>query len=366
MDRPRRQTVSIDQIKDALLAQIDQVVHHYAPPAPGSYTKAGQYFTLNPGRYDRSVGSFVVQMDGAKAGKWQDFATGAHGDLIDLIGLGLNLTPAQAIAEARSFLGLETESPDQRRAREAAAKAAAERRAAQAREARAKADRMAKAAQGLWLSAQEGLRGTPVADYLAARGLDLAGLGRQPRALRFHPETLYFAEQVDPETGEVTTRRVKLPAMVAAITDGKGNHIATHRTYLARGADGVWRKAALPDAKKVLGDYRGGCIRLSSGHGPRGGKGAPLNDCPPGTRVYIAEGIETGLSALMMRPDIRVLAAISLSNMGAVELPANVAEVVLIADADTHPQAQAALQTAVQAHADAGRVVRVRHGGVDA
>jgi hypothetical protein len=45
------------------------------------------------------------------------------------------LQPAQAISEARSFLGLETESPEQRRAREDAAEAARARRARQQAEA---------------------------------------------------------------------------------------------------------------------------------------------------------------------------------------------------------------------------------------
>lgn len=372
MADPQRHTVSIEAIKDALLDRLDDLIHRLAPPAPGSFTDHdGRFFTLNPGRGDRSVGSFWIHTRGPMAGRWVDMATGGKGDIIDLFSLSLNLGPADAIREARALLGLETETPEMRRIREAAALKAKARRAAAEAEQKDKAKRRMKAAQGLWLSGQERIAGTPVEAYLTARGIDLARLGRQPRSLRFHPECLYFHQQerFDPETGVVLvgadgkplldTLRQKLPAMVTAIVDGKGDHIATHRTYLARGADGVWRKAAVPDAKKVLGDFRGGCVRLSSGIGPRGGKGAALNDCPPGSRVYIAEGIETALSALILRPELRVLAAVSLSNMGAVELPANVAEVVLISDADEHPQAQAALDAAVAAHVKAGRVVRL-------
>ena len=370
----RRHTVSVEAIKQGLIDQIENVVARFAPPAAGSYRDGEKYFTLNPMRHDTSVGSFLINMAGAQAGQWHDFAMNgreAHGDLIDLIGRCLGLNQADAFAEARRILGLETDTPEARRAREEGARRAAEARKKQAEEAKKKAAQKRKWAQGLWLSGHENLRGTPVDLYLQGRGIDFAQLGRVPRALRYHPECSYWAERekIDPSTGEVECdprgrpvmlrEQVKMPAMVSAITALDGTHLATHRTYLAHRADGSWGKAAIPDAKKVLGDYRGGCIRLSSGIGPRGGKGPTLAHCPPSTRVYIAEGIETGLSAVMLRPDARVLAAVSLANMAAVELPANVTEVVLIQDHDGHDQARAAFQASVDAHAAKGRVVRV-------
>lgn len=370
MADPRPHTVSIEAIKQGLIDRIEDVVARCAPPVPGSYRKGELYFTLNPGRADRTVGSFVVHMYGMRAGQWHDYAMAgreAHGDLIDLIGMSLGLSAQEAIREARAWLGFETDTPEMRRAREAGAIRAAERRRAQEADRRRAAEKRRKWAEGLWLSGQEGLRGTPVEDYLRGRGIDLALLGRQPRAIRFHPAVLYLdqVEHVDGDTGEVTVRleRRHFPAMLSAIVNGAGKIMACHRTYLAPiqsdGGPKGWTKAPLPDAKKVLGEYRGGSVRLSSGIGPRGGKAARLADCAPGSRVYIAEGIETALSAMILRPEARVLAAVALANMAAVELPANVAEVVLIADADEHEQAQAALQAAVAAHAAAGRLVRV-------
>jgi hypothetical protein len=363
-----RQTVTVDEIKDGLLARLDQVLDRYAPPAPGSHRTGGRYFTLNPGRADRHVGSFYVTLAGPAAGRWTDHATGQHGDVIDLIALSLGLDARGAFAEARAFLGLETESPEHRRARERAAEAARLRRAAEAQAAEQKREAARSHAQALWLSGAERIAGTPVDAYLRARGIDLAPLGRQPRALRYHAACRYhrgrIVDRVDPETGAIARRAqslppLTLPAMLAAITDGRGRHIGTHRTYLAIGGDGRWGKAPVDTPKKVLGDMAGGAIRLWSGAGPRGGKGCPLSECAPGTRVYIAEGIETALSAVVLRPEARVLAAISLSNMGAVDLPANVAEVVLIADGDDDPQAQAALQRAIDAHVARGRRVRL-------
>lgn len=362
-----RQSYSLEQIKDMLLAQIDGVVHRYAPPAPGAYTDKGVYFTLNPGRADRSVGSFCIRLTGPKAGRWNDYATGDHGDLIDLIRLSLGLSASDAIREARAFLGLQHETPELRRNREDAAARMKARRQAEERAQQDRADRRRAAAEGLWLSAQEAIAGTPVEAYLARRAIDLRALGHQPRALRYHAECTYAHREDDPETGEIFEVKLRLPAMLAAICDAAGAITACHRTWLAIGPDGRWGKAAIPSprdpavilpAKKVLGDFKGAAIRLGNGIGPRGGKAVRLAECPPGTRVYIAEGIETALSARILRPEARVLAAVSLSNMGQVDLPANVAEVVLITDGDDHPQARAALDRAIQQHAARGRTVR--------
>lgn len=358
-----RQSYTIAEIRDMLNAQADAVAQTYAPPVSGSYTDKGLYFTLNPMRHDRSVGSFYVAISGPKVGRWSDHATGEFGDLIDLIQNSLNLSAADAIREARRFLGLSHDTPEAQAARrrqiDNAKRKQAEADAAQ----REKAVKTARMAARIFLEAQERIKGTPVDYYLQGRGLDLARLGRQPRSIRFHERCFY--RHIDTETGEVI--EAHYPAMVAMINNLAGETVAVHRTYLA--FDGArWGKAPVPEAKKVLGRFGGCCIRVWTGTGPRGGKGASLSRCPPGSHVYIAEGIEDALSAAMVAPDLRVLAAISLSNFGAVRLPANVSEVTIIADADEGDEQKAALDRAVQAHAKAGRRVRVwinRHGGKD-
>lgn len=381
MSTETRQQVSIETIKDRLVAQIDSVVARYAPEAAGSYHKGDLYFTLNPGRADNNVGSFCIHMSGPDAGRWVDFAcapaAGARGkylsgDLIDLIGMSLGLTHARdAIAEARRFLGLEAEDPATRRQREEHAARLKREREADRVDRAAKQLRQQKKAEALWLSSQRDLRGTPVDFYLKGRGIDLSLLGHAPGAIRFHPECYYVPEvreeHVDPESGEVSFRRVKgkavkMPAMLTAIAL-QGRIIDCHRTYLQLGPQG-WVKADLPDAKKVFADYTGGSVRLCNGLGPRGGRGAALSQCPPGTRVFIAEGIENGLSAVMLRhlaglePE-RVIAAGSIWNLGEVDLPANVSEVILAADNDQGEQPQAQLADAIEKHKRAGRVVRV-------
>lgn len=352
-----RQTYSLDQIKDMLLAQIQSVVDQYAPPAEGSYTHRGYYFTLNPGRADRRVGSFYIHMDGEKAGRWKDHATGDYGDILDLIKLSLGCDDRGALREARAYLGMQTASPEDVARRKAAAEAAAERRRQAAADERRRAEKRRGVAQSIFLSAQERLRDTPVALYLRdRRGIDLARLGRQPRSIRFHPACSYYHE--DPETGEISEG--EYPAMVAAISDMRGTFVGVHRTYLAIDrADGIWNKAPLPTPKKVLGDYAGAAINIWRGIGPRGGKPASLPQCPPDTHVYIAEGIEDALSVALLLRDERVIAAISLSNLGQVRLPDNVSTVTLVADQDDHIQARAQLMRAAELHQQAGRVVKL-------
>lgn len=365
MSHEPRQTLSVEDVKDLLHAQRHAVAYRYAPPAPGSYEFGGGYWTLNPGRADNSVGSFVVWLEGQKAGRWNDYATKGNGDLLDLIALSLHCSLKEAFREARLFLGLTADRPEDVARRKAAAERARAERAEAERKARAARAERHKRAFALWLSGQERIAGTPVEFYLRdSRGIDLAQLGRQPGALRYHPECFY--KHVDPETGEVIEG--KWPAMLALASDAAGKPVACHRTWLALGPEGRWGKAPLPEPKKVLGDYKGGSIHLWRGMGPRGGAGKRLAEADPGSRVYLTEGVEDALSVVMALPEARVLAAISLSNFGNVVLPANVAEVVLVADRDEGEQARMALDRAVAAHVEAGRVVRLwqnSHGGKD-
>lgn len=348
---------SIEQIKNRLLDRLADVIDHYAPRAEGSYTAFGRHHTLNPGRADRHVGSFYIHLNGDRAGQWRDHATGGFGDVLDLIGLSLNLTDAkEQLREARRFLGISNETPEQRRDREARAEKGRQRRIQAEKDRRTDEKRKAGAAQRLWLGAQPRIQGTPVEFYLrATRGIDLGALNRQPGALRYMPECWY--QDIDEETGEVIEGR--WPAMLAAIVNASGEFVAVHRTWLAPNSAGCWDKAPVPKPKKVLGNYYRSAINLWRGIGPRGGKPASLPKCPPDSRVFIAEGVEDALSTILLLPEQRVIAAISLSNLGAVDLPDNVSQVTLVADRDEGPAAQDALQRAITQHQNKGRSVRV-------
>ena len=190
--------------------------------------------------------------------------------------------------------------------------------------------------------------GDTVDRYLKGRGIDLADLGRAPAALR-------LASSLKAAPGQ------HCPAMVAAISDGTGQFCAIYRTFLQRQGE-VVTKAPVDIVKRTLGAYAGGSIKLW-----RGRSGKEWLHMPMGSTVVIAEGIEDALSALVgtaitfpvrhralvMQPvpvsDLRVIAAVSLSNIGALVLPAQVARVVILAQRDAAgSKAALALDTGIK------------------
>ncbi len=204
------------------------------------------------------------------------------------------------------------------------------------------------AARRMFLRAEATIAGTPVAAYLAARGIDLGELGRQPRSLRYH------AALLNRESDRTW------PAMVAAVVNAAGEIVAVHRTWLQRDCAGRWIKAPLRNAKMSLGSIAGGSIRLW-----RGASRRPLANAPDGETVVITEGIEDGLSVALLCPELRILSAVSIANMARIVLPAAVQTVILAADNDGDNLAAAsALQRAVDCHAAAGRAVRVANSPV--
>ncbi|WP_428485972.1 DUF7146 domain-containing protein [Rhodopila sp.] len=288
------------------------------------------YWTVG-GTDNTKGGSLWVHLRGAKQGRWQDAATGEFGDALDLLAACRHAGDKKAAyAAARAWLGHGGNAPAPIRPPPRTQPTQVD------DEARKRAY-----ALRLYLQAAPALAFTPVASYLRDRGIDLAALGRQPRALRYH------ADLPHRETG------LRCPAMIAAIAGPDGRHIATHRTYLER-AGGGWIKLRNTNAKLSIGNFAGGSIRLW-----RGASGRPLRDAPPDEPVLIGEGIETCLSIALACPELRILCAVSLGNLGPVWLPAQVRMVILAADNDTHPQARVALQRAIERHIDAGREVRI-------
>ena len=191
-----------------------------------------------------------------------------------------------------------------------------------------------KIARHIWDQARPLKSDDPVDRYLRGRGIDLRRLGRAPAALRYVPSLW-----------QAPGRR--FPAMVAAITDGAGEFRALHRTWLESQPDGRVTKAPIAEPKKTLGLYRGGSIKLW-----RGGSGAPWANMPMHSTVVCAEGVEDALSAVVAAeigfpgrlPGIvsapvavsrlRVIAAVSLDNIAALELPCQVERLVLLQQRD--------------------------------
>lgn len=327
-----------------------------------SDTKSGQY-------------SLKVTLDGAKRGGWSDYGyPKGHplggGDMLKLVALvHFGGDVGKACQWARSWLGLDDLSPD----RLARQRAEVEQRRREASEDAARqAERMERRARGLWgeaemlaLSQRGGLAGgaarttieaTPADLYLKGRGIDLGRLPRYPRSLRFHPR-VFCAELKD--AGEA---QPFLPALLAIVLDMAGAHRATHRIYLKPDGSG---KADLLEPKKCLGSFWGRYVPLWKGAAATGGAGQQptsgyaLHRVPAGSAVDVSEGIEDGLTIAVARPERRVIAAVTLGNIGALELPEQVGTLTVIGQNDEKAPAQAALKAAVERQAEAGREVRL-------
>lgn len=277
-------------------------------------------------------GSMWVHLHCPKQGNWQDGSTGEFGDALDLLAACRHAGDKKAAyAAGRAWLGWGGEAPAPARPPPSVSRASGD----------DDTTRKRAYALRLYLEARPSLAESPVAGYLADRGIDITALGRQPRALRYHPDLKHR------ESG------LCFPAMLAAISGPDGVHVATHRTYLER-TGGGWIKLRHTDAKLSIGNFAQGSIRIWRGASKR-----PLRDAPHGEPVVIGEGIETCLSIALACPELRILCAVSLGNMGSVWLPDQVRMVILAADNDTHPAARKGLQRAIERHIDAGREVRV-------
>ena len=307
--------------------------------------------------------SLKVHLEGARAGVWSDFGNsgpGSKGDALDLVAWVLfGGDKKRAVAWSRRWLGIDHADPG--------AIAQSRRQAAVRKES---ADREEKAKRGaalrLFLSAQARIAGTAAEIYLRGRGIDFARLGRQPSCLRFHPaltpaETCRHAAdgRILWETGRA------FPALLAAITapsdeKGGGKMVAVHRTFLERQADGRVIKAPLADAKMTLGRYAGGCIRLW-----RGASGRAWADAQAGEELLIGEGIEDVATAVMVAPEFRACAAVSLANMGSLVLPPAIGAVRILkqndpamrADGAPHPAAIALGRAIAHFHGQGKRVL---------
>lgn len=332
---------TVTEIADKLNAQAESLAAELLPNGRKAGNKWMASGIADTGRSE----SLFVHLSGPAIGHWRDMgncpAGEERGDMIDLLRLKLGLDNVGAVQEAKRRLGIDDAFVPGQRGPDAAE---LERRAAEARkraEARDAAEAESRAAKARGAKALY-LRGSPIAGtaaeaYLLNRQLSKGG-GAWPGALRFNPEVWCKPEGV------------KVPAMLAAIYGADGAQMGTHRTFLqacngfgpAREGARGWCKIDSPNAKMVLGNMWGGFIPIN-----KGSSGKPMAKMPEGEPVYVTEGIEDALVVRMMRPEARIVAAISLANMGGIVLPAAARKLVLVCDRDTKPKAQEALERAI-------------------
>jgi putative DNA primase/helicase len=174
-------------------------------------------------------------------------------------------------------------------------------------------------------------RGDVVDLYLQYRGV---GMDLYPPCLRTstldwyletHPDFLPPPIPVPPDLAHINhlqprvtyEQMHRLPAMVAAIANPEGQHVATHRTF--RAADGRG-KANVSAPRKVAGKY---------------GKGPTIRLSPTAPTMGIAEGVETALSAtrLFRIPVWSVICAYGIETF---EPPPECRHLIVFADHDRH------------------------------
>ena len=249
--------------------------------------------------------SLKVDLTGSRIGKWRDYATQEHGDLLDLFRMQQGGNELAAYREAAELVRtplIESEAQIEERRQE---------RRQRTEKELAEAARKEAAARKLWdqRKSVRNIAGTPVEAYLAGRGLRNAG---RFASLRYHPSAWL---NVDLKT------RHELPAMFAAVADNAGEVRALHRTYLGRREDGGWGKTDVTkDVRRTLGGMKGNGVRL----GEVGENGI----------LVAGEGLETTLSVLEVRPDLAGVSCAAASHLAAFDPPENVRTMLIATDAD--------------------------------
>lgn len=158
------------------------------------------------------------------------------------------------------------------------------------------ADRLNDAARRIWGEARS-IHDTAAAAYLASRGLR----SNSPE-LRFHPRT--------PHGPQPLTRY--RPALIAAVRDDSGL-VGIHRTFI--GSHGSQPEA--DGGRSGLGSFGRGAVRLGGA----------------GSRLGLAEGIETALSATALF-GVPCWATLGTERFRRVSLPVQVEELLLFLDHD--------------------------------
>jgi hypothetical protein len=216
-----------------------------------------------------------------------DFATGEHGDLLDVIARTCGLHAFRdVLEEARRFLSLPQPQPQPSKPRLPPAPSDSP-----------------EAARRLFASAKP-ILGTIADTYLRSRSI--TGMGDLD-CLRFHPNCYYRANDTAP--------RETWPALVAAVTDLDGAMTGLLRTWLARDGSG---KAPLATPRRALGRLLGSGVRFGTA-----------------TDVMAAgEGLETMLSLRVVLPAMPMVAALSSAHLAALILPTGLRRIYIARDND--------------------------------
>ena len=272
----------------ALAARAEQVCARYLPHGK----RQGRYWCAGDVRGASGRSLFVRLEPPGTPGRWQDSATGEHGDLLDLVRLATgSASLREALAEARRFLAQPAPPASTRRDTY---------------------DRTA-AARNLWDRCGP-IDSTHAEAYLKARSIHRC---RFP-ALRFHAALPYRSD---------ADGWRRYPALVAAVTGNDGALEGVHRSWLDPRQP---RLARVSRPRMALGRIHGLAVRFGEPH--------------TATTLLVGEGIETVLSLVTAWPDTILpdavpphavaAAALSAGSLGAFVPPKHVTRLIVAQDRD--------------------------------
>ncbi|MGD9865734.1 MAG: toprim domain-containing protein [Pseudodonghicola sp.] len=257
--------------------------------------KQGNYWQVGDtsGAKGQSLAIRLQAQGGRKAGAWVDYATGQYGDLIDLLQKRLGSpTLQETLSEARSFLG---EAPC----------AAVSRETQRAERPDAFSSKRTARARKLFAA------GKPVLGTLAATYLQGRGITRLGPALLYHPRVFLWQGEDDADLPQ------EAPALLAKITDNRGQITGCARTYLDSSTGGL---AAIESPKRILGQLHGHAIRFWSGK----------------TRsdLIVGEGLETTLSIGTALPEFDLASCLTATHLGLFIPPPGIQRIWVARDND--------------------------------
>ncbi|PWB89011.1 hypothetical protein C5688_18010 [Methylocystis sp. MitZ-2018] len=271
----------------SLAENVEAVCRHYL----SNGRRCGNYWIV--GDVNNNAGrSLYVRLKGPLSGKgargkWTDSATSEHGDLLDLIRAREGFASFRdTLDEARRFLRAPRETPTEHHGR------------------RASEYDTSALARKIWAACRP-IVGTKAEAYLRARKIT-ADLSDAP--LRYHPALIYRESRNSPSR--------KLPALIAAVTDNKGEIRGIHRTFVDPDRND---KANVASQRRSLGAILGNGVRFGV-----------IDDF-----VIIGEGIETVLSLKSAFPDIPMIAGLSAAHLAAWKFPAGLRWLLIAADNDS-------------------------------
>ena len=332
-------------------------------------TKQGKFTPRNPTRNDKTAGSFVIYMSGAKRGGWFEYAGGVGGDSIALIGYIRGLSNRDAIVAAKGFLGWgEQLTIDP-------AVLAAQRAKREAMERKAKVDEQRKLAERrknihATFNVLEPLWGTAAENYLLGRHIALPKIDEELGDIRFSSLEEYWPLAQRDERGWVIKPAPKLPCMVCAMRNGAGELMSLHRTFLKPDGAG---KANVEKAKLIFPASSGAAVHVTNGASNYSAQylawlwRESMDDerLALSERLFLVEGIEDALVIAAAVRGARVWAVCGVWNLANIQLPNFVQDVVIAADNDWgNGGAAAGLKKGIDALAAQGVAVRVARSRV--